>query len=665
MTRNLDGRWPIHVAFQTGNVPAINLLRTYMKEANVSDGDYKEEKVPKPLEMGIRGGKMSEQELCDAAEVTKLSMNIFIDECPQCIPLFLRRLRKEAAIAAGRRTSKPGRTVSQDARENPIVGEVAKNLTEKSIAKVLREAPQAATALLAYGTMTPECEDSWHPLPTRVSFAARSRLIRLRMIFNPPETYLTEYQSDTKWHFDRQIWKSPAWHKAWTERSYGKPIIDANIKVVMVPDLICAEVFTALCDKSNTDLTLYDNDVVHVMTKHLFWESAFKSDLILVFLTLWGLVILITEEVLVRYQYLGSQTGAAKERDLFHGAHSGHSLSIDFAYGGALNPSDSQASSWVAFAWVASKSLVDLWLEYCELRGFYKIGRVEDWFQTHNLVRAILAGIPSLLIFWPASTPILLCGVFLYWGRLLNAYTLTQYIGEELLPIIDLANGLGPSLFVTAISFGAFTHAFYLVRNSSQALWPKVSTDTFAVLITAALPERASDVGRMEFYLVLVAVLFFSVLIMNVFIGVICELYNTAKENARMAFKRRRCESGMLYLLRSRVVPCHWLSMGAAGVVMLIAGLVALCIQVYCFIDHTFHAWVFVPFFLCQVIIVMMGFQQPNAPWIRKQWDENMPPHYLWFCKQKEAEEETIGSEIHGLLEEMKDVVNKISTPSK
>ena len=35
-------------------------------------------------------------------------------------------------------------------------------------------------------------EDAWHPLPTRVSFAARSRWIQLRMIFNPPETYLTE-----------------------------------------------------------------------------------------------------------------------------------------------------------------------------------------------------------------------------------------------------------------------------------------------------------------------------------------------------------------------------------------------------------------------------------------------------------------------------------------
>lgn len=72
-----------------------------------------------------------------------------------------------------------------------------------------------------------------------------------------------------------------------------------------------------------------------------------------------------------------------------------------------------------------------------------------------------------------------------------------------------------------------------------------------------------------EFYLVLVAVLFFSVLILNVFIGVICEachkevsafcaqeLYSNAKENAKLVFKKRRAESGMLYLLRSRVVPC-------------------------------------------------------------------------------------------------------------
>ena len=103
--------------------------------------------------------------------------------------------------------------------------------------------------------------------------------------------------------------------------------------------------FTALCDKKQDDLSLFDSDTIHatwrfessklevlekgkrqteikpdetrnnqqsktkkthfvgnghsaqVMTKHVFWQSAYVNDLILVILTLWGLAILITEEV--------------------------------------------------------------------------------------------------------------------------------------------------------------------------------------------------------------------------------------------------------------------------------------------------------------------------------------------------------------------------------
>ena len=37
-------------------------------------------------------------------------------------------------------------------------------------------------------------------------------------------------------------------------------------------------------------------------------------------------------------------------------------------------------------------------------------------------------------------------------------------------PSLSSVGGLGPSLFVTFIAFGAFTHAFYLVRKASQVL---------------------------------------------------------------------------------------------------------------------------------------------------------------------------------------------------
>eukprot|EP00438_Fugacium_kawagutii_P035079 Skav205132 [mRNA] locus=scaffold3411:59923:79937:- [translate_table: standard] len=299
-----------------------------------------------------------------------------------------------------------------------------------------------------------------------------------------------------------------------------------------------------------------------------------------------------------------STTTTPADRMLLHGHMGGNGIEFQMPTHMKI---ESRKDSWVAFAWVACKSLVDLWLEYCELRGLVHIGEWKSWFQVHNLMRALLAGA------WHQGGS---------WNRRLERVKVEldhkiEYIGEELLPIIDLASGLakkradgglGPSLFVTFIAFGAFTHAFYLVRKSAQ-----------------------------EFYLVLIAVLFFSVLIMNVFIGVICELYTSAKENAKLVFKRRRAESDMLYLLRARVIPCHYFSSEVAFGIMMGAGAVALCIQVYCFMDHSFKGWVFWPFLVCQVTIVLMGFQQPDKPWIRKQWDPSMPPHYLWFCKQKDG----------------------------
>ncbi|CAE8662578.1 unnamed protein product [Polarella glacialis] len=35
MSKNLDGRFPLHIAYTTGNIPVIRLLRTYLVEAGV------------------------------------------------------------------------------------------------------------------------------------------------------------------------------------------------------------------------------------------------------------------------------------------------------------------------------------------------------------------------------------------------------------------------------------------------------------------------------------------------------------------------------------------------------------------------------------------------------------------------------------------------------
>lgn len=96
MSRNLDGKYPLHIAFQTGNVDVIALLRQHMESQGASDNDYLNPEVPLPLELGISQGKMSEEQLAEAAELTTKSLEIFIHNCPQCIPPFF------ATFAAGK-----------------------------------------------------------------------------------------------------------------------------------------------------------------------------------------------------------------------------------------------------------------------------------------------------------------------------------------------------------------------------------------------------------------------------------------------------------------------------------------------------------------------------------------------------------------------------------
>lgn len=70
---------------------------------------------------------MSEEDLSALAQPTAGSLKIFIDECPQCIPAFLDRIQSNEQISAM---------------------EIARHLSSLDIAKVLREAPEAALALL-------------------------------------------------------------------------------------------------------------------------------------------------------------------------------------------------------------------------------------------------------------------------------------------------------------------------------------------------------------------------------------------------------------------------------------------------------------------------------------------------------------------------------------
>lgn len=268
------------------------------------------------------------------------------------------------------------------------------------------------------------------------------------------------------------------------------------------------------------------------------------------------------------------------------------------------------------------------------------------------------------LFFNPKCLPVLIFAVVMYWIRLLSCFTTAEYVGLELLPIIKLAAGLGPATGVTLIAFGAFMHSFYLVDGSNQNLWPDVLLESFTTLITAAMPEvdtEGPQSDNLRLVLILVAVLFFSVFILNIFIGVMGELYLKEKVRAPLTFWQLRANSCFQYLLRCRVLPCRLMSQTQGLVTMIMASVVAVVVQVVCLYDHTYRGiTVSIIFALCQASILIGAYQDPDRPWVKYAHapDEDA---YIWYCKPRPKEtEDRLVQDMNKVLSDMDETLSNM-----
>mmetsp|Transcript_98926 Transcript_98926/g.236025 ORF Transcript_98926/g.236025 Transcript_98926/m.236025 type:complete len:806 (-) Transcript_98926:52-2469(-) len=659
VTKDSEGRSLKHIAFKTGSVEIIEYLR--MLEGGVQKcGSFHESSlrptpnldqktgVPDPLILGVHGGQMSEEVLSKVAEPDSNSLKIFISECPQCIPLFLERISSENVSVAA--------------------SDLAKFLTSFDIAKVLRESPEAALALLDHASEEPLCNSGWHPLPTRVSFANRNFVGHIRSMFNPPRAFMTFYVDESTWLFNSSTFKPPDWHNNLTNRAYGRPVLDAEVKVCMVPDILCAEVFSAMVTSENSEnAAVAEDDIISAAVNHVFWSGCCRVDLTTVLLNFWGLGLLIAEEALMWEGDEDETTmfrmgkGRRLDRNLMGVAGMGMRTDHRLGIWGAIfgGEEDTSLPAWMAISWIGAKGLIDLWQEWLQFRGFWKIGRTSEYFAVDNLLDMIFSCLPMFLFFNPNNLVVLVLAVFLYWGRLLDCFTSAEYVGLEILPIRKMAMGLLPALVVTLVAFCAFTHAFYLVDGGAAV--PRVMDvvfETFATLMTAALPPDISESqskNQVKLILCLGAVSFFTVFILNIFIGVMGELYVKEKERAENTFKMYRAGSCYQYLLRCRVLPCNLMT-GAQGLyLMAFAGSLALGLQIYGMIYHqTNIPGASLVFFVCQALI-MLGAYQSQEPWAK---GSNAPQGYhLWYCKAAQQEEVAkLVEDVKGTLEHMEGV---------
>lgn len=590
LSRNLEGRSALHLAFQAGSVPLVKLFRRRLSALGIDDTHFQAENVPLPLALGISQGIMAEEELVESAELTSTSLRTFIHDCPQCIPSFLDRLKRSGKVTAV---------------------ELAKNLTPLDIAQALRDSPAAASALMEHACERPDCDNvGWNPIPTRVNFVKESFTQSLKDLINPREHHLTLYEATDKWTFDADKFTAPDWQKAWLDKSSGSQLLDADIVVCHIPNLICLEVFAGLCCPYNSEvLSIYENDVIQSAIKHLFWNGCASADQTQVLLTLWTLGLLLLE------------TGLSFELN----------CSTDIKC---------LKDERVAISFLAAKGLVDLILEICTFAGLASIGLWNEYLCLQKVFSLLVAILPVYLIFEPGNKLVMVIIILLYWGRMLQCFTSAEFISRELIPISNMANGVKPALLLLFVNFCAFSHAFYSLGGREKAFWPDVFFQSFSTLVTAALPEKpdvSSKDKTLELLLVYAAVLIFTVYILNLFIGIMAEQYIVEKDRCHLVLRQLRAQTCFSYLAKSRILPCNLCSRGSAMIVFALAVACALAIQVYSFLRHGYQSWVGVTFFVCQFSMVLAAFQDSQAPWIVHSpvTCEAVHRHYLWICKAR------------------------------
>mmetsp|Transcript_11764 Transcript_11764/g.20833 ORF Transcript_11764/g.20833 Transcript_11764/m.20833 type:complete len:899 (-) Transcript_11764:46-2742(-) len=643
-SKNANGYTCMHLAFQTGNMETISAVRRHARQSNTlrfftatddsDDEENSETKVKSPLCLGIEMGKMDKYQLASAASPRNACLKTFIHRAPECIPMFLSRI-----LGAGMATPE----------------DLAENLSRKDIASLLRTCPEAAYALLVGITAKPEeTSIGWHPLPTRVSFGPRRKVERWLRNILPKKRFIVFYQDEKSWDFDDACFEAPEWHKGLTDRGFGRPFYDAAIRVCHVPNIISPDFFAALNQAAEDGaLFLFESITVRAAVSYTFWNGALWVDWMQFTVSLWGLTLILVETWFMHEEAVALWTSGVSKVD---GVQEGHYVD------GVFTPS---LYFWgrpagrvsVVADWIVAKGLVDCFLELTQLIGCIKINQPLVYANFGNLWDIFRSITPVMLIFDSSSRFLHLLIVLIYWVRLLEGVTYTEKVGHALLPIKKLASGLLPALSFTVVGYCGLTHAMYTVQEDPHRLWPDTEWKSFSTLITQGLPEKAPS-DTLELLVMYAGVSFFSVFVLNIFIGVIGEEYSHEKERVSLMFQNVRTSSCLTFLLRTLVLPCNLYTAMTAFFIAKTCVVTAVVMQVLALgwdkrLPGTLQLWVFL---LCQVGLLLSTLQckDQSHPWSDcQQWTGNVKcsnksfassvlgqKKYLWMCTSSELDQD-------------------------
>jgi hypothetical protein len=475
-------------------------------------------------------------------------------------------------------------------------------------------------------------------LPSRISFAPRNFGQRLQDKLNPPRECYCFYEPDREWAYDTKNFKAPTWHEQLTDRSRGRPIRDVNIQVCKVPDIIGAEFLAALCHAGDHNhYSIFENRVVHSVLEVVWWQGAAKVDFVQVFLSIWGLLLLVAECYLL--QVTGGRT------------------------------------SDVACHFICARGLVDIGHELLQFAGFLKIGRARDYLDWGNAFDIFRGTLPAMLTYQSDNRVVRVLVILLYWMRLLEV-NFSESMSRELLPIIRLAQGLFPAMIVAFVGFCGLTHAFYALAEMNGHVDNNLILNSFSMLVLGNLQDVAGADGqtllkdKLLLTVTCCSILMFTVFFLNIFIGVIGENYHKQKGLSSVVFQNVRANICYAYMLRASVIPAWLCSSTCATFVTVLAALCALILQYVAVSTQSEEAVPHLPvwFAACQTVMILAAYQNADSPWAqrsKRERDEVDDGHYVWSVKAEVPKAATQLDDMQDCLKEVRQLLGAATSGGK
>jgi hypothetical protein len=222
----------------------------------------------------------------------------------------------------------------------------------------------------------------------------------------------------------------------------------------------------------------------------------------------------------------------------------------------------------VARDFVGCRALTDILLEFLEWLGYCRNGYAEFGLSYMSVRQLFELGAPVICIAfmvvdYAGDDPLfqsyerfreilLSLVIFQYWYRMSQTYRCFQGFAYGILPVSLSLEYTIPALFLTSIIFiGLLQSLWVFVENKEedQALYQHFY-DTFGLLLTQDYPESNPKGDVM----MLLALCFFTLIVVNFFIGVITEAYEAEKKQVELRLWSERATGCAAYFARARTI---------------------------------------------------------------------------------------------------------------